>query len=148
MPLALPDAALETLAAATSALDNPPLRVGVVLDAPAIDCDQLTVHIASLELVLPQEQTPFASAAMRPRATMATFIVTLAECVPTGAKPKIERIQEAALKIQTHAAAVWFALAVHDFGGCRAYSLGQALPLPESGGYAGFLIPVTVQVEP
>lgn len=147
MALSLPDAALETLGVAAGALTDPPATRGVVLAAPAIDCALLTVHVASLEMILPNEESPFTSAAMRPRATMATLLVTLAECVPTGATVKVEKTQAVALRIADHASAVWFALAQHEFGGCRAFSVGPALPLAEEGGFAGWLIPVRVQVE-
>lgn len=146
MPLAPPDAAQEVLATATAALAEPPANRGVVLSEPAIDCDLLTVHLGSLEMLVPEEG-PLAPMSPRPRVSMVTLVVTLAECVAAGDQVDVATTEIDALRLAAHAWAIWRALASHDFGGCSAVSLGPALPLPEEGGYAGWLIPVRLQVE-
>lgn len=146
MPLTPLEAAQVALDAASAALLDPPQRRAIVLARPAIDCDLLVVSVDQLLKQGSEDVGPLAHEDTW--VTLATLTVTFAQCVTsTDVLPDVSQLQSDAVSVGGGGWAVWLALAGADFGDCRAVDLGPAVPLSESGGYAGWTIPVVVEVD-
>lgn len=149
-PLQAAQAAVDAAAAALG--PGAPERRGVVLSAPALDCEMLIAHIGGLEAraSVGEESAPLSD--FESLTTLATILVTyLGDCTPVvdgigGAIPDIAALEAVAASIGGGAWAVWNALADLDFG-CRARRLGPALPINEQGGLAGWQITLVVEVD-
>lgn len=163
----LADYAEELLAAAVLALattsSGVPPRQGVVPAPPAIDCEQVTVHIDMLgnDSVSPsspptQVSHQFATGLL----IITTLVVTVARCVPS-VKTKAGTIQvptgpqltAASRKINQDAWAVFNTIVTMKdrgdlFNGrCRGMYVSPAVPIESAGGYAGWQIIVRPQID-
>lgn len=137
-------------------------RAYVAPAAPALDCgDQLTVHVTAVA-----RQPTFAAAPLldyaqglavqTPAVNVVTYVVTLVRCVPTsgndGSPPNALDYEAASLALLGDLWLLWHGIpaGVRDnqlwAGVCEQVVLGPALPLIESGGLAGWQIPVTGEV--
>jgi hypothetical protein len=136
-------------------------RAYVALAQPALDCpDQLTVHVAALArqaagagVALPD----FAHGLATQIATtnQAAFVVTIVRCVPTagdsGTPPSTLDYEAASLAVLGDLWLLWKGIPAgvrngELWQGCEQAILGPATPVAESGGFAGWQIPVTGEV--
>lgn len=136
-------------------------RAYVALASPALDCpDQLTVHVSGLARQAAGGSIPLADygrglATQIATVNTCTFVVTLVRCVPTasdaGTPPSTLDYEASSLALLGDLWLLWKAIpqGVRDgllWQGCEQLVLGPALPIPESGGFAGWQVTVAGEV--
>jgi hypothetical protein len=156
-------AGADLLAACVAALNltatGAPTRVYVADGPVALDCEQVTVHFASIG----QADTSPSSPALQParRAVTASvgvagMIVTATRCVPVvsqeGRPPSASAIEASARVIAADGWAIWNHLhnevrAGSLFAGCQGLYIDPALPITPSGGVGGWTLAVRLPLE-
>lgn len=147
--------AADLLDAATTSLTDPPDRRFVSPGLPALDCcPQLTVHPGPLAKasalaggpLVPYEQVTGISE------NLWSLVITITRCTanPTGAQPPPAALLAAiAAETLTDVWDIWngiqdqirSGILFHDLG-CKATSIGPAVPLDEQGGCVGWTLSV------
>lgn len=156
-------AALDTLPDVDATLTGCPARAYVSPGLPAIDCDQLTVHLPSMFEAGTDlgEGPPELSMAIRTRAqrvNIVTLRVMLARCLPkpsSGARIRWPSLDQLELAAKQHAADGWVlwnglyrAAKEGQLGRpCDAITFAAALPLDPQGGYGGWSLTVQMQLD-
>ncbi len=146
----------ETLDVAAGTITAPD-RVYVAHAQPAVDCEQLTAHLA---LVRARDTDPnrggdFASSCLLVWAAQVTL--ELWRCVPTpaddGTPPAADAMTTANSVLISDGMAITRALSRARATGdwpdgvaCNDVRFGPLEPLPESGGYAGWRLTVEIQL--
>lgn len=163
----LNDLALETLAVCEAALATlaagAPARSYVAHGIPAIDCEQLTVSVYTV----PQADTspralPLdrAHKARYGALNLVFLTVQLVRCYPpatqhgrqTNLAPSVADLMAFAATINQDGWQLWNGLATAKrqgaFAGiCREFTLDPLLPIQPQGGFAGWAIPIEVQLD-
>lgn len=131
-------------------------RAYVAPALPALDCaDQVTVHVLAVGRqalsapAFPEYQVGLAETIGG--INVVTFVVTVARCVPTGATPQPSAYEDASLRLLSDAWLLWKGIpaAIRSgelWSGCEMIQLGPAVPIPESGGFGAWQLPVTGEV--
>lgn len=164
----LNDLALETLAVCEAALAQlaagVPERSYVAHGIPAIDCEQLTVSVYTV----PQADTSPRALPLDRQFKTAKYgalnivflTVQLVRCYPpatqhgrqTNLAPSVAALAAFAETINQDGWQLWNGLATAKrqgaFAGiCREFSLDPLLPIQPQGGFAGWAVPIEVQLD-
>jgi hypothetical protein len=156
MPTDVAAVVQDTLDVASGAIDAPD-RVYVAHAQPAIDCEQLTAHLA---LVRAREMDPNRGGDFAPSCLLvwaAQVVLELWRCVPVqteDAPPPAADIASADKALISDGMAITRALSRARADGswpeglaCSNVRFGPLEPLQEQGGYAGWRLSVEVQLD-
>lgn len=154
----------ESIAALNTTTAGAPERAFVGVALPALDCcPQLSVHVQGLGLDNTSPTSPATVVGSRtPRdgqVNLASFWVTIVRCTPQPSggdltPPSPSALQGASLTILEDLWALWNWLTNRIRtkpglweGKCMATYLDSAIPLDESGGCAGWQIPIRTSIQ-
>lgn len=141
--------ASQLLEEASDALPDAPARAYVAHGEPAVDCDQLTVHLLMIRPKLFADPL-----AMRCTVVpVAVYRITLVGCVAVGgfdAPPAASTLGEESLDLLDSAWRLWKTLTRRwkegAFGDCKQVSWLPLIPAETSGGYAGWKMDVEIEL--
>jgi hypothetical protein len=131
-------------------------RAYVAPALPALDCaDQLTVHILSVGRqslsapALAEFETGLGTT--MGAVNIATYVVTVVRCVPSGPTPPTTAYEEASQLLLSDIWLLWKGIpglvrSGELWEGCEQLTLGPATAIPESGSFAGWQLPVVGEV--
>lgn len=161
------DLAAELLGFCAAALDTlpagAPARQYVAIGPPALDCEQLTVHVFQVGEATTSPLTPalerFERAVKTPRVNLVFMVVTIArDCYPgpTGKNanrpPEPADLNAAARTISADGWLLWNVLpaalrAGELWGSCNLTGWEPLQPIPPSGLIAGWTFPLQVKID-
>lgn len=171
--LAVWDTAQEFLSAAVDSLDTLPGEAAFLLGAPArqyvatgtpvIDCEQVSVWVAFLDEAPTTPDTPMLQPGQRGnlgRVNVVTMNVMVARCIPVGGTqrsgrvvaPAVDDLNNATEQTLADAWVLWCGLNAARKQGrfgdvCSAVIIERATPLNPGGGFGGWQLPITVQLD-
>ena len=145
----LNDLAADVLDACEQILEEtagPPARSYVSHELPALDCEQLTVHVTNIGEATSQLPDPLAAGNRRSRVNLTGLVVTIVRCYPTvddrGRAPTVAALNDASALLNGDAWALWNGLWRARgtlFADCDLVFFDGLAPLPAQGGFAGWV---------
>lgn len=147
----LHDLAADVLEAAVEILNSEnagaPDRAYVSHGPPALDCEQITVHVTNVGEAVTQTVDPLTPGVRKNRVNLTGLMVTVVRCYPTvderGRPPKVDALNQAAALLNADAWALWnglWRMRGDLFADCDLVFFDGVAPIVPQGGFAGWIL--------